>query len=81
MPEAPTYEQLVALVDELSERNAELERVVAELWGPGRARADRADGRRVRAACRPARAAERLPDGPLLGSRPWQLLTMTSRFA
>jgi hypothetical protein len=30
VPEAPTYEQLVALVDELSERNAGLERVVAE---------------------------------------------------
>ncbi|MGH3922610.1 MAG: DUF6444 domain-containing protein, partial [Pseudonocardiaceae bacterium] len=30
MPEDPTYEQLVALVDELSQRNAELERVVAE---------------------------------------------------
>ena len=29
MPDAPTYEQLLALVDELSQRNAELERVVA----------------------------------------------------
>ena len=30
MPDAPTYEQLLALVDELSQRNAELERVIAE---------------------------------------------------
>ncbi|MDQ3886186.1 MAG: DUF6444 domain-containing protein [Actinomycetota bacterium] len=30
MSEVWTYEQLVALVDELSQRNAELERVVAE---------------------------------------------------
>ena len=29
MPDAPTHEQLLALVDELSQRNAELERVVA----------------------------------------------------
>jgi transposase len=29
VPDAPTYEQLLALVDELSQRNAELERVVA----------------------------------------------------
>ena len=29
MPDAPTYEQLLALVDELSQRNTELERVVA----------------------------------------------------
>ena len=29
VPDAPTHEQLLALVDELSQRNAELERVVA----------------------------------------------------